>query len=190
MVQGRTHYLKKTGQYLRNDELDEYSPDELEVKWEKMSKSKHNGVNPNTCIEEHGADVTRVFTLFKVSWLTLLINTVYHVVLLFIISDCVYIYGFYYSRPHQKWIFNGIQMVTGLLNNFCFPILPFYLLAIKGVKLWLIRVWKLVNEHNERSTTNREVNSTDISKLVSVREKAIEQVVYISNITEHIAIVM
>lgn len=32
--------------------------------WEKMSKSKHNGVNPQEIIEELGADVTRLLLMF------------------------------------------------------------------------------------------------------------------------------
>ena len=66
MVQGKTYYVKKTGEYLRNSEVEKYPAEDLEEKWEKMSKSKYNGVDPDTCIEEYGADVVRVFTLFKV----------------------------------------------------------------------------------------------------------------------------
>ena len=66
MVHGKTYYLKKTGQYLRTDEINKYSSDELKVKWQKMSKSKHNGVDPDSCIEDYGADVVRAFMLFKV----------------------------------------------------------------------------------------------------------------------------
>ena len=36
------------------------------VSWEKMSKSKHNGVAPEDIVERHGADVARTFVLFKV----------------------------------------------------------------------------------------------------------------------------
>ena len=35
------------------------------VSWEKMSKSKHNGVLPADTLREFGVDVTRVFVLFK-----------------------------------------------------------------------------------------------------------------------------
>ena len=33
--------------------------------WEKMSKSKHNGVNPQQILNEYGADITRLSILFK-----------------------------------------------------------------------------------------------------------------------------
>jgi leucyl-tRNA synthetase len=39
---------------------------ELEVSWEKMSKSKYNGVNPETVVSLYGADTIRLFLLFKV----------------------------------------------------------------------------------------------------------------------------
>ena len=66
MVLGKTHYLKSTGEYVRNKDTHKYTPNEMEMSWEKMSKSKHNGVDPDSCVEEYGADVVRVYTLFKV----------------------------------------------------------------------------------------------------------------------------
>ncbi len=66
MVLGETYYVKQTKEYLRRDEVCKYDKQELQVKWEKMSKSKHNGVDPDSCIEQYGADVIRAFTLFKV----------------------------------------------------------------------------------------------------------------------------
>lgn len=39
---------------------------DLDIVWEKMSKSKFNGVEPDQVVEKFGADTTRVFTLFKV----------------------------------------------------------------------------------------------------------------------------
>lgn len=42
------------------------SGDELVISWEKMSKSKYNGVDPEVAIASYGADTTRLFLLFKV----------------------------------------------------------------------------------------------------------------------------
>ena len=36
------------------------------VEWEKMSKSKHNGVDPLDVIKKYGIDAIRLFMLFKV----------------------------------------------------------------------------------------------------------------------------
>lgn len=33
--------------------------------WEKMSKSKHNGINPETAVADYGADTVRIYLLFK-----------------------------------------------------------------------------------------------------------------------------
>jgi leucyl-tRNA synthetase len=38
----------------------------VETKWEKMSKSKGNGVDPTAIIKEVGVDSTRLNILFKV----------------------------------------------------------------------------------------------------------------------------
>ena len=48
MVQGRTHRIKRTGRYLQPEELEEArrEGEEISVSWEKMSKSKYNGVDP------------------------------------------------------------------------------------------------------------------------------------------------
>lgn len=36
----------------------------LEVTWEKMSKSKHNGVDPEEVVEQYGIDTIRLYILF------------------------------------------------------------------------------------------------------------------------------
>ena len=67
MVEGQTFRVKSSSRYLTKEEqtsLDKF-PEEVEVSWEKMSKSKHNGVDPQEVIDVHGADVIRLFMLFK-----------------------------------------------------------------------------------------------------------------------------
>ena len=39
---------------------------DVEVVWRKMSKSKHNGVDPMEVIHEFGADTIRLYLLAKV----------------------------------------------------------------------------------------------------------------------------
>ena len=38
----------------------------IKESWEKMSKSKHNVVDPHDVIKKYGADTVRLFMLFKV----------------------------------------------------------------------------------------------------------------------------
>jgi leucyl-tRNA synthetase len=72
MVHGKTFSDPDTGRFLLPDEIDvagEYgvikSTGKLaNVTWEKMSKSKHNGVDPTTAIEKFGADALRAHILF------------------------------------------------------------------------------------------------------------------------------
>ncbi|KAF1330505.1 Leucine-trna ligase, partial [Globisporangium splendens] len=74
MVLGRTY---KSPSSLRCLKPSEYSTDadgkivetktgqEVITVWEKMSKSKYNGVDPEVIRSQHGADVTRLVVLFK-----------------------------------------------------------------------------------------------------------------------------
>lgn len=66
MVQGRTYQDKRSGRYLTPVEIKNHSQAEITEKWEKMSKSKFNGVDPEDVIKEYGADTVRLFILFKV----------------------------------------------------------------------------------------------------------------------------
>ena len=72
MVQGITYKNPHTGKYIApadvadpTDPRDPLSGEVLETFYEKMSKSKYNGVDPARVIERYGADTARMFILFK-----------------------------------------------------------------------------------------------------------------------------
>ncbi|KAJ3159964.1 hypothetical protein HDU86_001229 [Geranomyces michiganensis] len=73
MVQGRTYRDPQTERYLHPREVDTASGTAIVkasgmnalVSWEKMSKSKHNGVDPVEIIGKHGSDATRLYVLYK-----------------------------------------------------------------------------------------------------------------------------
>ena len=72
MVQGVTYRNPETGKYISPSEVtDPDAPRDpatgapLEVLFEKMSKSKYNGVDPAAVIDRYGADTARMFILFK-----------------------------------------------------------------------------------------------------------------------------
>jgi len=74
MVRGRTHKDPTTGRYLKPEEVSfddkgkgiitASGVETMEV-WEKMSKSKYNGIDPAAVVSEFGADATRLAMLFK-----------------------------------------------------------------------------------------------------------------------------
>jgi len=72
MVQGVTYRNPKTRKYIAPSAVSDASqptdPDDgeaLEVFFEKMSKSKYNGVDPGAVVDRYGADTARMFILFK-----------------------------------------------------------------------------------------------------------------------------
>lgn len=65
MVQGKTYRTLSSGRYLKPEEINNHPKHDLEVKWEKMSKSKYNGIDPEVYVTEYGGDTIRLFTLFK-----------------------------------------------------------------------------------------------------------------------------
>ncbi len=72
MVQGKTYKNPRTGKYViatqikdLTSPIDPETGDKLEVVYEKMSKSKYNGVAPGDVIQKYGADTARMFILFK-----------------------------------------------------------------------------------------------------------------------------
>ena len=72
MVQAITFRNPKTEKYIApsqvldiSNPLDPIDGTLLEVYYEKMSKSKYNGVDPGVVIDKYGADTARMFILFK-----------------------------------------------------------------------------------------------------------------------------
>ncbi|OJJ97347.1 hypothetical protein ASPACDRAFT_33320 [Aspergillus aculeatus ATCC 16872] len=74
MVHGKTFSDPSTGKFLLLSELDLSNPDKPLIKgtqvtpaisFEKMSKSKHNGVDPTGCALKYGADTIRAHVLFS-----------------------------------------------------------------------------------------------------------------------------
>ncbi|MGB5632051.1 MAG: leucine--tRNA ligase, partial [Waterburya sp.] len=71
MVQGLTYKNPKTNKYIpsadvnRDQPVDPETGDKLDVFFEKMSKSKYNGVAPEDVISQYGVDTARMFAMFK-----------------------------------------------------------------------------------------------------------------------------
>ncbi|CAG8470962.1 10350_t:CDS:10 [Acaulospora colombiana] len=74
MVHGKTFKDPKSGRFLKPEEIDLTDPSNPiqistgltpVVTFEKMSKSKYNGVDPETTINNYGADATRLHMLYK-----------------------------------------------------------------------------------------------------------------------------
>ncbi len=72
MVQSAAYKNPKTGKYVTpatiadlSNPTDPETGDPLEVVFEKMSKSKYNGIDPKEVLGKYGADTARMFILFK-----------------------------------------------------------------------------------------------------------------------------
>jgi leucyl-tRNA synthetase len=74
MVHGKTFTDSSSGRFLKPEEVDLTDPSnpvtiasgaKPNVSYEKMSKSKYNGVDPSTCMAKYGADATRAHILFQ-----------------------------------------------------------------------------------------------------------------------------
>ncbi|KAH6686260.1 leucyl-tRNA synthetase [Plectosphaerella plurivora] len=74
MVHGKTYSDPATGKFLKPDEVDlsnaaepkvVSSGEKATISFEKMSKSKYNGVDPTEFISKYGADATRAHMLFQ-----------------------------------------------------------------------------------------------------------------------------
>ncbi|XP_069473352.1 leucine--tRNA ligase, mitochondrial [Ambystoma mexicanum] len=72
LIKGQTFKLASTGQYLKREEIDfgglepvhKKSGEAVTITWEKMSKSKYNGVDPETLVRRYGIDTVRLYILF------------------------------------------------------------------------------------------------------------------------------
>lgn len=78
MVMGKSFRVKGSGQYLKESEVkifdskkgkavEKATGSAVTVLWEKMSKSKHNGVDPIDMLRAHGCDTTRLIMLADVA---------------------------------------------------------------------------------------------------------------------------
>jgi leucyl-tRNA synthetase len=74
MVHGKTYTDPASGRFLKPEEVDVTEPtnpvvlasgERPNISYEKMSKSKYNGVDPGTCMAKYGADATRAHILFQ-----------------------------------------------------------------------------------------------------------------------------
>ncbi len=71
MVQGLTYKNPITGKYIPSAQVDPANPrdpetgETLQIFYEKMSKSKYNGIDPEEALAKYGADTARMFVLFK-----------------------------------------------------------------------------------------------------------------------------
>ncbi|XP_015212490.2 leucine--tRNA ligase, mitochondrial isoform X1 [Lepisosteus oculatus] len=72
LIKGQTFRLGDSGQYLRREDVDFSGPEpvqagtgrKLQVTWEKMSKSKHNGLDPQEVVKQYGIDTVRLYILY------------------------------------------------------------------------------------------------------------------------------
>lgn len=78
MVMGRSFRIKETGSYIKENEvtiiaaknnkaIEKSTGKQVVMTWEKMSKSKLNGVDPSDMIGEYGCDTTRLIILADVA---------------------------------------------------------------------------------------------------------------------------
>ncbi|KRT79234.1 tRNA synthetase, partial [Oryctes borbonicus] len=78
MVMGRSFRLKGSGKYVNENEVDvldakknkaihRVTKNPVSISWEKMSKSKHNGVDPSEMFEQYGVDTTRLLIMADVA---------------------------------------------------------------------------------------------------------------------------
>ncbi|TNN02374.1 hypothetical protein fugu_009861 [Takifugu bimaculatus] len=71
LIKGQTFKLADSGQYLKREEIDFTGKEpvacgggRVEVTFEKMSKSKHNGLDPQDVVQQYGVDTMRLYVLY------------------------------------------------------------------------------------------------------------------------------
>ncbi|XP_053489842.1 probable leucine--tRNA ligase, mitochondrial [Ictalurus furcatus] len=72
LIKGQTFRVAESGQYLKKEHIDftasepvqRESGKQLQVSWEKMSKSKHNGIDPEEVVQQYGIDTVRLYILY------------------------------------------------------------------------------------------------------------------------------
>jgi len=72
---GETYKVSRTGRYISGDQVEERNKRLVDKetglfvtkKWEKMSKSKNNGIDPELIIQEYGVDTTRLLSMAAVA---------------------------------------------------------------------------------------------------------------------------
>uniref|UniRef100_A0A8C9Y2V6 leucine--tRNA ligase n=1 Tax=Sander lucioperca TaxID=283035 RepID=A0A8C9Y2V6_SANLU len=73
LIKGQTFKQADSGQYLKREEIDFSGTHKepvvrgggrIEVTWEKMSKSKHNGLDPQEVVQQYGVDTVRLYILY------------------------------------------------------------------------------------------------------------------------------
>ncbi|KAF5300682.1 hypothetical protein FQA39_LY11044, partial [Lamprigera yunnana] len=72
MLMGRSFRIKGTGKYIPEHVVDiiavhKETGEAVVISWEKMSKSKYNGVDPTDMLEKYGVDTTRLLVLADVA---------------------------------------------------------------------------------------------------------------------------
>ena len=65
MVKSKTYRVKGTNQYLSPTQAE--NNENVIEEWDKMSKSKHNGVDPGEILAKYGSDTTKLLILSDVS---------------------------------------------------------------------------------------------------------------------------
>lgn len=71
LIKGQTFKLADSGQYLKREDIDFTDKEpvarrggRVEVTFEKMSKSKHNGLDPKDVVQQYGVDTVRLYILY------------------------------------------------------------------------------------------------------------------------------
>uniref|UniRef100_A0A6Q2YJY0 leucine--tRNA ligase n=1 Tax=Esox lucius TaxID=8010 RepID=A0A6Q2YJY0_ESOLU len=72
LIKGQTFRAADSGQYLKREDIDFTGKEpvqvgsnaRLQVTWEKMSKSKNNGLDPQEVVQQYGIDTVRLYILY------------------------------------------------------------------------------------------------------------------------------